>query len=65
MCVDYSDLNKACPKYSYPLLSIDRLVDGASGFQVLNFLDVYSSYNQTKMNPPDMDKTTFMSDEPT
>nr|KYP39823.1 Retrovirus-related Pol polyprotein from transposon opus [Cajanus cajan] len=42
MCVDYTDLNKACPKDSYPLPSIDRLVDGASGHALLSFLDAYS-----------------------
>ncbi|MCI30861.1 hypothetical protein A2U01_0052072, partial [Trifolium medium] len=31
MCVDFTDLNKACPKDPYPLPSIDRLIDGASG----------------------------------
>ncbi|RDX91787.1 hypothetical protein CR513_26175, partial [Mucuna pruriens] len=44
-------LNKAWPKDSYPLLSIDRLVDEASGFQVLDFLDAYFGYNQIKMYP--------------
>ena len=39
MCVDYKDLNKACPKDLYPLLNIDRLVDGAAGHKVLSFLD--------------------------
>jgi len=33
MCTEYTDLNRACPKYAYPLPSIDRLVDGTSGFQ--------------------------------
>nr|KYP39822.1 Transposon Ty3-I Gag-Pol polyprotein [Cajanus cajan] len=42
MCVDYTDLNRACPKDSYPLPSIDRLVDGASGHALLSFLDAYS-----------------------
>jgi len=45
MCVDYKDLNKACPKNSYPLPNIDRLVDGAAGQKVLSFLDAYSGYN--------------------
>ncbi|XP_047167338.1 uncharacterized protein LOC124836257 [Vigna umbellata] len=45
MCVDFTDLNKACPKDSYPLPSIDWLVDGASGHVVLSFLDAYSGYN--------------------
>ncbi|RDX61975.1 hypothetical protein CR513_59744, partial [Mucuna pruriens] len=62
MCVDYSNLYKACPKDSFPLSSIDRLVDGVSSFQVLNFLDAYSNYNQIKMYLLDADKTTFMMD---
>ena len=46
MCVDFTDLNKACPKDAYPLPHIDRLIDGASGFRLLSFLDAYSGYNQ-------------------
>jgi len=45
MCIDYTDLNKACPKDAYPLPSIDRLVDAAAGNRVLNFLDAYFGYN--------------------
>jgi len=45
MCTDYTDLNKACPKDAYPLLSIDRLVDGAAGYKFMSFLDVFSGYN--------------------
>ncbi|RDY02844.1 hypothetical protein CR513_13644, partial [Mucuna pruriens] len=63
MCVDNMDLKKACPKDSYPLLSIDQLVDGASEFQVLNLLDAYSGYNQIKMYPlSNEEKITFMID---
>ena len=39
MCVDFTDLNKACPKDSYPLPNIDALVDSASGCKMLSFLD--------------------------
>jgi len=48
MCVDYIDLNKACPKDSYPLPlpSIDLLVDRTVDHTILNFLDAYSGYNQ-------------------
>lgn len=46
VCTNYTDLNRACPKDAYPPPNIDKLVDGASGFQVLSFLDVYSGYNQ-------------------
>ena len=62
MCVDYTDLNKACPKDSYPLPTIDRLVDGAAGHQILNFLDAYSGYNQIQMHPKDKEKTAFRTD---
>ncbi|XP_014521800.1 uncharacterized protein LOC106778352 [Vigna radiata var. radiata] len=63
MCTDYTDLNKACPKDSYPLPSIDVLVDGASGHQILSFLDAYSGYNQIPMHGPDREKTAFMADQ--
>ena len=62
MCVDYTDLNKACPKDSYPLPTIDRLVDGAAGHHILNFLDAYSGYNQIQMHPADRKKMAFMTD---
>jgi len=42
MCVDYMDLNKACPKDAYPLPNIDRLVNSAVENKVLSFLDAYS-----------------------
>ncbi|RDX75544.1 hypothetical protein CR513_44557, partial [Mucuna pruriens] len=61
--VVYSNLNKVCPKDSYPLSSIDRLVDGASGFQVFSFLDAYSGYNHIKIYPPNANKTAFMTDD--
>ena len=60
MCVDFTDLNKASPKDSYPLPIIDALVDSASGCRLLNFLDAFSGYNQIKMHPRDECKTTFM-----
>ncbi|WVY91024.1 hypothetical protein V8G54_036538 [Vigna mungo] len=62
MCTDYTDLNKACPKDSYPLPSIDMLVDGASSHQILSFLDAYSGYNQIPMHGPDKEKTAFLTD---
>jgi len=62
MCVDFTDLNKACPKVSYPLPSIDALVDSASGCKMLSFLDAFSGYNQIKMHPKDESKTAFMTE---
>ena len=46
MCVDFIDLNKACPKDGFPLLKIDQLVDSTTGHGLLNFMDVFSGYNQ-------------------
>jgi len=62
MCVDITNLNKACPKDSYPLPSIDALVDSASGCKMLSFLDAFLGYNQIKMHPRDESKTTFMTE---
>ena len=45
MCVDFTDLNKACPKDSYPLPRIDQLVDFTAGHQLLSFMDAFSGYN--------------------
>ncbi|KAM2654371.1 hypothetical protein EV2_025882 [Malus domestica] len=52
MCVDYNDLNKGCPKDSFPLPLIDRLLDSTAGCELLSFMDVYSGYSQILMNPP-------------
>jgi len=62
MCIDFTDLNKACPKDSYPLPSIDALVDSASECKMLSFLDVFLGYNQIKMHPRDESKTMFMTE---
>ena len=62
MCVDFTKLNKACPKDSYPLPSIDTLVDSASGWRLLSFLDAFSRYNQINMHPRDECKTAFMTE---
>jgi len=62
MCVDFTDLNKVCPKDSYPLPNIGALVDNASGCKMLSFLDAFSGYNQIKMHPRDESKTAFMTE---
>ena len=51
------------PKDAYPPPSIDRLIDEASGFQVLSFLDAYSRYNQIRMHALDEEKTTFITED--
>ena len=62
MCVDYTNLNKACPMDSFPLPRIDQLVD-STGYKMLSFLDAYSGYNQIKMHPADQAHTTFVTDK--
>ncbi|KAI5425081.1 hypothetical protein KIW84_031036 [Lathyrus oleraceus] len=60
MCVDYRDLNRASPKNDFPLSHIDMLVDNTSKFNIFSFMDGFSGYNQIKMAPEDMEKTTFI-----
>ena len=65
MCVDFTDLNKACPKDSYPLPRIDKLVDETSGYELLSFMDAFSGYHQIMMYPPDQEKTSFITEKGT
>ena len=60
MCVDFMDLNKACPKDSYPLPRIDTLVESISRHQLLSFMDAFSDYNQIKMEETNQEKTFFV-----
>jgi hypothetical protein len=62
MCVDFIDLNKACPKDSFPLPRIDALVDSTSGYNLLNFMDAFFGYNQIYMQSKDREKTAFVID---
>ena len=59
MCVDFRDLNKACPGDDFPLPHIDVLVDNTTGSALMSFMDDFSGYNQIKMDPKDKLKTTF------
>ena len=52
MCVDFTDLNKAFPKDSYPLPRIDQLVDSTAGHKLLSFMDAFSGYNKMRMTRP-------------
>ena len=45
ICVDFMDLNKVCPKDSFPLLRIDQLVDSTARHKLLTFMDAFSRYN--------------------
>ncbi|GKV47753.1 hypothetical protein SLEP1_g54620 [Rubroshorea leprosula] len=59
MCIDYTNLNDACPKDCYPMPNIDKLVEAASGNERLSLLDAYSGYHQVPMAPEDEEKTSF------
>jgi hypothetical protein len=60
MCVDYTGLNKACPKVPYPLPHIDQIVDSTAGCETLSFLDAYSGYHQIRMKESDQLATSFI-----
>lgn len=63
MCIDFTNLNKACPKDHYPLSSIERLIDSTSGYAVISFLDAILGYHQILMDPEDAEKTNFIIEE--
>ncbi|KAJ9551982.1 hypothetical protein OSB04_016027 [Centaurea solstitialis] len=63
VCIDFTDLNKACPKDPFPLPHIDAMVDATAGHELLTFMDAYSGYNQILMHTDDQEKTTFMTDK--
>jgi hypothetical protein len=60
MCIDYTSLNKACPKDPYPLPRIDKIVDSTSGCDLLSFLDAYSGFHQIQMSREDRKHTAFV-----
>ena len=63
MCVDFTDLNKACLKDSFPLPRIDQLVDSTAEHKLLTFMDAFSGYNQIKIAEEDQEKTPFITSQ--
>ena len=63
MCVDFTNLNKACPKDSYPLPRVHVLVDSTTRHQLLSFMDAFSRYNQIRMHEADQEKTSFVTSQ--
>ena len=53
MCVDYTDLNKLCPKDPFGLPRINEVVDSTAGCELLSFLDCYSGYHQISLKEDD------------
>jgi hypothetical protein len=60
MCIDFTDLNKACPKDEFPLPRIDSLVDAATSLELMSLLDCYWGYHQIWMKKEDEPKTSFI-----
>ncbi|GKF39066.1 reverse transcriptase domain-containing protein, partial [Tanacetum coccineum] len=63
MCMDFKDLNKACPKDGYRLPEIDLKVESLCGYPFKYFLDMYKEYHQIKMVKEDEEKTTFITSQ--
>ncbi|GJY88583.1 hypothetical protein Tco_0503211 [Tanacetum coccineum] len=62
MCIDFKNLNLACPKDYYPFLDIDGKIKSVVGFRYKCFLDAYKGYHQVQMAQDDEEKTTFYTD---
>ena len=65
LCIDFTDVNRACPKDSFPLPRIDLIVDSTTGHELLSFMDAFSDYNQISMDPDDQEKTSFVTGQGT
>ena len=59
MCMDYTDINKVCPKDPFSLPHIDQVVDSTAGCDLLCFFDAYSGYHKVSMAREDEEKTLF------
>ena len=65
LCIDFTDINRACLKDSFPLPGIDLIVDATAGHELLSFIDAFSGYNQISMDPDDQEKTSFVTGQGT
>ena len=64
-CIDFTDINRAYPKDSFPLPRIDLIVDATAVHELLSFMEAFSSYNQISMDPNDQEKTSFVTGQGT
>ena len=51
LCINFTNINRACPKDSFPLPRIHLIVDATTGHELLSFMDAFSGYNQISMDP--------------
>ena len=61
VCVDFTDLNRACLKDPFPMPKIDQLVDAIYGHLRMSFLDSFQGYHQIALAPKDREKMAFIS----
>jgi len=61
VCVDFTNLNRACPKDPFPMPKIDQLVDATFGHSRMSFLDAFQGYHQIALAAKDPEKTAFIS----
>ena len=60
VCVDFTNLNRVCPKDPFPMPRIDQFVDATVGHPRISFLDAFQGYHQVPLAPGDKEKTAFM-----
>jgi hypothetical protein len=60
VCVDYTSLNKHCPKDPFPLPRTYQIIDSTAGCERFYFLDAYLGYNQIKLKEEDEERTAFI-----
>jgi hypothetical protein len=60
VCMDFYDLNKACPKYNFPTPFIDQILDECTRSKTFSFMDRFLGYNQIQIKPEDQHKMTFI-----
>ena len=63
VCVDFTDLNRACPKDPFPVPKIDQLVDATFRHLMMSFLDAFQGYHQISLDAEDQEKTMFISSD--
>ena len=65
LCIDFTDINRACQKDSFPLPRIDLIVEATAGHELLSFMDAFSGYNHISMDPNDQENTSFVTEQGT
>ena len=61
VCVDFTNLNRACSKDPFLVLKIYQLVDATYGHPRMSFLDAFQGYHQIALALEDQENTSFIS----